>query len=192
MKGNKIMITKKLLVFLVAAFTVCSIYAQKPLSVLVWGAPSAQDSANRVSSLVLEYFKSELATHSGLKLVGADQMAEALKKYSVGKATPAAAKIQQICKLTQSNIFCAVYLKMNGQKFFVEIKLFDANGKATKTIKKTFSSIKESDLVSVQIARDTAVAIRGISPVDVIHNEREKRLQQELLEAEKADNAKKQ
>ena len=185
------MITKKLLVFLVAAFTVCSIYAQKPMSVLVWGAPSAQDSANRVSSLVLEYFKSELATHSGLKLVGADEMAAAVKKYSVGKATPAAAKIQQICKLTQSNIFCAVYLKMNGQKFFVEIKLFDANGKATKTIKKTFSSIKESDLVSVQIARDTAVAIRGISPVDVIHNEREKRLQQELIEAEKAEKAKK-
>lgn len=185
------MITKKLLVFLAAAFAVCSVYAQKPLSVLVWGAPNAQDSANRVSSLVLEYFKSELATHSGLKLVGADEMAEALKKYPVGQAkAPAADRIRQACKLTKSNIFCAVSLKMTGQKFHVEIKLFNAQGKATKTIKKTFSSIKESDLISVQIARETAIAIRGVSPVDVIHNEREKRLQQELIEAEKAEKEK--
>lgn len=186
------MITKKLLVFLAAAFAVCSVYAQKPLSVLVWGAPSAQDSANRVSSLVLEYFKSELATHSGLKLVGADELAAAAKKYSLGRSkAPASAKIKQICKLTKSNIFCAVSLQMTGQKFLVEIRLFDANGKATKTIKKSFASIKESDLISVQIARDTAVAIRGVSPVDVIHNEREKRLQQELIDAEKEEKEKK-
>ncbi|MBR2427150.1 MAG: hypothetical protein IKB16_10480 [Lentisphaeria bacterium] len=186
------MITKKILLFLIATFTLCAVYAQKPLTVLVWGAPCAQDSANRVSSLVLEYFKSELATHSGLKLVNPDELAEALKKYSPGKTnSPAKARIQQICKLTKSNVFCAVALTIMKQKFYIEIKLFDANGKLLNTVKKTFETIKESDLVSVQIARDTAVAIRGISPVDVIHNEREKRLQQELLEAEKAEKEKK-
>lgn len=186
------MITKKILLFFVAMFTVCAVYAQKPLTVLVWGAPCAQDSANRVSSLVLEYFKSELATHSGLRLVNPDQLAEALKKYSLGKTnSPAKAKIQQICKLTNSNVLCAVGLNIVKQKFEIQIKLFDKNGKALNTIKKTFSTIKESDLISVQIARETAVAIRGISPVDVIQNEREKRLQQELLEAEKEEKAKK-
>ena len=93
--------------------------------------------------------------------------------------------------MTNSNVLCAVGLNIVKQKFEIQIKLFDKNGKALNTIKKTFSTIKESDLISVQIARETAVAIRGISPVDVIQNEREKRLQQELLEAEKEEKAKK-
>ena len=69
-----------------------------------------------------------------------------------------------------------------GKKFEVIIKIFDAAGKHKKTINRAFETIKESDLLSVQSARDTAVAIRGVSPVDVVHNEREIRLKKELEE----------
>ncbi len=173
---------KKLFVFLTAAFAICTVYAQKPTSVLVWAEP-CRDTENRISSLLVEYYKSELATHSGLVLVSAAQMEQAMKKLKhPGAGTPDAKAIQSYCKETDSSVFCSVSLVRKGKKFEVIIKIFDAAGKHKKTINRAFETIKESDLLSVQSARDTAVAIRGVSPVDVVHNEREIRLKKELEE----------
>ena len=173
-------------------FAVCLLHAQKPLMVAVWAEPNVNDKENRVASLIWEYYKSELATHSGLQVLAADTFAAAREKtIPMTVAKPDQKQIKDFCTLSNSDVFCSVALQtLKDRKMQITVKIYDRAGNQKKTIARTFNAIKESDFISVSAARDTAIAIRGDSAVDIVNLEREKRLLQELKDKEEEDRQK--
>ena len=164
-----------------------SLFAQKPIMVFVWPEVNSNDGENRVSSLLWEYYKSELATHARLKLTETEATDETRKAFAV-VGTPDAASIVKICEKTKADILCAVSLRRLSDGYEITIKIFDAQGKLKQEIKRKFTALQETDFISVLAAQETAVAIRGENPVDVINKEREKTL---LLELQRSEDSKK-
>jgi len=173
-------------------FAVCLLHAQKPLMVAVWAEPNVNDKENRVASLIWEYYKSELATHSGLQVLAADAFSAAREKTIPRTVVkPDQKQIKDFCAQANADIFCSVALQtLKDRKMQITVKVYDRNGKLITTVARTFNAIKESDFISVSVARDTAVAIRGDSAVDIVNLEREKRLLQELKDKEEEDRQK--
>lgn len=173
-------------------FAVCVLHAQKPLMIAVWAEPNVNDKENRVASLIWEYYKSELATHSGLQVLSADVFAAAREKtIPMTVVKPDAKQIKAFCDASSSDVFCSVSLQtLKDRKMQITVGIYDKQGNLKKTVARQFNAIKESDFISVSAARDTAVAIRGDSPVDIVNLEREKRLLQELKDKEEEDRQK--
>ncbi len=175
----------KLVFCFAALFAASVLFAQKPNLVIVWPEPGSNDTENRIASLVWEYYKSELATHSGLKVLSADVLAKAKESLKL-KGILAPAQIKKLTGKTESDTFCAVSLgKGKKQRFMITVKVYTADGKLKSTLTREFNTIEESDFVTVAAARETAVAIRGNSDVDTVNMEREKRLLKELQDSKK-------
>ena len=161
-----------------------SLFAQKPIMVIVWPSVSGSDSDNRIASLLWEYYKSELATHAKLRLVEPEVVDEERKVVPPSEKLTEKV-VSKICKDTKTDVLCAVALTHgNDNLFHFNIRVFTADGKLKKEITRDFKAIRESDLVSVIAAQDTAVAIRGENPADVINRAREKTL---IAELERSD-----
>ena len=162
-----------------------SLWAQKPIMVTVWPAVSGSDSDNRVASLLWEYYKSELATHAKLRLTVPEVVDEERKVVSPSEKLTEQV-VSKICKDTKADILCAVALSHTGteNRFRLQVRVFTADGKLKKEITRDFKAIRESDFISVVAAQDTALAIRGENPADVINRAREKTL---LAELERSD-----
>lgn len=161
-----------------------SLFAQKPFSVTVWPSVSGSDSDNRISSLLWEYYKSELATHAKVRLTEQEVVDEERKVVSPNESLTEST-VSKICKDTKADFLCAVSLVHGGDNLYhLTIRVFTADGKLKKEIKRDFKAIRESDFISVVAAQDTATAIRGENPADVINKAREKSL---LAELERSD-----
>ena len=182
----------KFAAFFAVLFAVCVLHAQKPLMVAVWAEPNVNDKENRIASLIWEYYKSELATHSGLQVLSTDVFAAAREKtIPLTVVKPDAKQIKAFCDTSSADVFCSVALQtLKDRKMQIAVGIYDNQGNLKKTVTRTFNAIKESDFISVSVARDTAVAIRGDSPVDIVNLEREKRLLQELKDKEEEDKQK--
>lgn len=165
-----------------------SLFAQKPIMVIVWPSVSGSDSDNRVASLLWEYYKSELATHAKLKLVEPEVVDEERKAVLPSEKLTEKV-VSRICRDTKTDVLCAVALSHgNDNLFHLQVRVFTADGKLKKEFTRDFKAIRESDLVSVMAAQDTAIAIRGENPADVINRAREKTL---VAELERSDEAQK-
>ena len=174
----------KQILFSVLFLCTVSLFAQKPIVVTVWPAASGSDADNRIASLLWEYYKSELATHAKLKLTEPDVVDEARKKVSPAEKLTEEV-VSKICKDTGADILCGVALSHGGEnQYHLQVRVFTADGKLKKEFSREFKAIRESDLISVVAAQDTAIAIRGENPADVINRAREKTL---LAELERSD-----
>ena len=174
----------KQIFFSVLFLCTVSLFAQKPIMVAVWPSVSGSDSDNRIASLLWEYYKSELATHAKLKLVVPEVVDEERKVVSPSQPL-AEENVSKICKDTGADVLCAVALSHGSDNLFhLQIRVFTADGKLKKEIARDFKAIRESDFISVVAAQDTAIAIRGENPADVINKAREKTL---LAELERSD-----
>ena len=175
----------KQILFSVLFLCTVSLFAQKPIMVTVWPSVSGSDSDNRIASLLWEYYKSELATHAKLKLTVPEVVDE--ERKAVSPSQPLTEEIvSKICKDTKADVLCALALSHTGNndQFRLQIRVFTADGKLKKEIQRDFKAIRESDFISVVAAQDTAVAIRGENPADVINRAREKTI---LAELERSD-----
>lgn len=148
---------------------------QKSVNCLVWEDPSAvlsasKDDDRKISSLIVEYFKSELATHSGIKVTLPATAADAVQNAKLvrGKGiTPAQVKI--ICKDSKSNIFCAVSLKnrkVNSIRSNVQpgksavAVIFDGDGKVVGRVAVPYNDVKKADAVCEKLAEKAAALIQ--------------------------------
>ena len=195
---------KKTLIIILAFFAAVSAYAQKPVNVAVWkdiSAPALKtDRDASINNLLWEYFKSELASHAGLKVVQNDALSKRMAEsdFEAGKAfTPA--QIKDICSKAGADIFAAISVRRNsldsadgkeGYKLTANVVLYNADGTEKAKLKRMFGNVRQSELTSVILARDAALAIRGESAVDDINLQREKRLVQELQEYSQTDKGK--
>lgn len=167
-----------------------SLFAQKPFAVTVWPAAGGSDSDNRISSLLWEYYKSELATHAKVKLIPQEVVDEERKVVSPGEKLTESV-VARICKDTKADFLCAVGLAHGDDNLFhLTIRVFTADGKLKKEIAREFKAVRESDFISVVAAQDTAIAIRGENPADVINKARERSLLAELERSEETQRKK--
>ncbi len=150
---------------------------------MVWDDPAAGLNRNsddrKISSLIVEYFKSELATHSGLKITLPSTAADAVQKakFVRGKAL-SAEQVKALCKNSDSGIFCAVSLKTaksdtvkkagkNGKKISDKSAvavIYDANGKVLGKAHVPYSDVKKVDSVCEKLAAKAAEIIRKNDP----------------------------
>ena len=174
----------KQILFSVLFLCTVSLFAQKPIMVTVWPSVSGSDADNRVASLLWEYYKSELATHAKLKLTVPEVVDEERKVVSPSEQLTEQT-VSKICKDTGSDVLCSLALSHGSDNLFhLKILVYTADGKLKKEIARDFKAIRESDFISVVAAQDTAIAIRGENPADVINRAREKTL---LAELERSD-----
>ena len=136
----------------------------------------------------MEYFKSELATHSGLKVTLPATAADAVQNAKLVRGkdiTPAQVKI--ICKDSNSNIFCAVSLKnrqiksirsnnkadakagQNNKKVKAKpvpsgksavVVIFDGDGKVVGRVAVPYNDVKRVDAVCEKLAERAAELIQ--------------------------------
>lgn len=168
---------KKFLIFFLFLFSATALFAQKTINVAVWNDLSVpaleSDGDSRTGYLLLEYFKSELATHSGIKIVQSKKLTENMEKAGFKRGVPfKPAWIAALCKNTGASFFCAVRIARikakdtPGGRLEAYVAIYDSKGQHKGTVKRSFRTVKQSDMASILLARDAAVAIRGRHPVD--------------------------
>lgn len=188
--------------FLIAAvmFAAFAVQAQKPIKVAISkdiSAPvSKSDKDNSINNLMVEYFKSELASHSGLKIVTTEDFADYLKSgKDIRAGQPfTAEQLKTITQKAGSDLFAVTNVARatdpKEPPFTATVTIYNADGTVKGTAKRTFDNVRQVELTSVILARDAAIAIRGKSAIDDINLEREKRLLKELEEYSKTEKGK--
>ena len=173
---------KKFLIFCFVLLASLTLSAGNPVNIAIctnFFAPRpAQNNDDRTCKLLKEYYKSELATHSGMVIIqNAALEDEALARRGIKRGTtPSADYIKKICKDVKADYLCMVGIKRTKEdKLLVEILICKADGKVVRTVSRIFDSVRSSDFAGIQLARETAVAIRGANPVDDANLERMKK-----------------
>ena len=166
---------KKILTFcfvLFAGFTLC---AGDAIDIAVCSnlfSNAADHNDRRTGKLLKEYFKAELATHSGIVISQNDAMLEdeaLIRRRGKKNNTLTAEYISKLCKDVKASYLCMLSTKRDpkdSKKLIAEVAIYKADGKLLKTVTRTFETVRSSDFVGILLARDTAVAIRGANPVD--------------------------
>lgn len=187
------MMMKSILTACFALFCGVALFAQKPLNIAVWddlSAPAPADGDSRTNYMVWEYFKSELATHAGFKIVQFTELNKAIEDgaFKRGKAVTAA-QIAKLCADTKADYFCAVRIgRLESGKLISFVTIYNADGTVKGNVKREFESCKQSDMVSIYLARDAAVAIRGKNALDDVNLQRSVRtIQNVTSDSEKAE-----
>ena len=162
-----------------------SAFAEKPFTVAIWEditmPRSVNQQDNRMSSLLLEYYKSEIATHSKLALAPTSEVEKAVSalRHRAGQPlTPDEAKA--ILKEADAQYLALLAVLRDGENTSVRVTLYDQNGEQQKPIEVSHNSIRESDHTAILLAVSTARAIRGQSPVDRLNMQREKQMLEEM------------
>jgi len=166
-----------------------SAFAGKPYTVFVYDdltRPVYTDQQdNRTASLLVEYLKSELATHSQIALCDsaavADTMKEFRTKHKYGTALTQD-EIKDVLKQTKGDYMALLSVVREGDGKNVRVVVYDKDGKQYDPLSVGITSIRESDLPAVMLAIGVARLIRGESPVDRLSLEREKQLMDETAE----------
>ena len=183
---------KKLFTFCFVLFAGAALFAQKPINVAVYEDLSAQqsrDNDSRTGNLIQEYFKSELATHSGIQIVQSENLTNeklTARGFKRGAAMTQA-QIAGLCKDLKADYFCFVHIsRTNDNKLESSVRIFKADGTKKSEFKRDFKSVRQSDFASILLARDAAVSIRGANPVDDVNlNQMKKHIQEFTTEKEK-------
>ena len=180
-------------IVLIAAAMLISLtaFAEKPYSVLVFDdlsrTASSDQQDNRTASLLIEYLKSELATHSRITLCDAKAVEKTMKefrlKHKLG-TTLTENEIKEILSSAKGDFL--VFLSINPGKDKdekdVTVNVYDKTGKKYDPLAVPITSIRESELPAVILATGIARLIRGESPVDRLSFEREKQILSETAE----------
>lgn len=184
---------KHIAVIAAAMLVSLTAFAGKPYSVLVFddlSRPVSSDQQdNRTTSLLIEYLKSELVTHSQIALCNADTVEKTMKefrlKHKLG-TTLTENEIKEI--LTSAKGDFLVFLSINPGKDKnkeekdITVNVYDKTGKKYDPLAVPITSIRESELPAVILATGIARLIRGESPVDRLSFEREKQILSETAE----------
>ena len=165
---------KKILVFSFVLLTGLTLSAGDAIDIAVCSnlfSNAADHNDRRTGKLLKEYFKAELATHSGIVISQNDAMLEdeALIRRRKKATAPTAEYISKLCKDVKASYLCMLSTKRDpkdSKKLIAEVVIYKADGKLLKTVSRSFESVRSSDFVGILLARDTAVAIRGANPVD--------------------------
>ena len=178
-------------IVLIAAAMLISLtaFAEKPYSVLVFddlSRPVSSDQQdNRTASLLIEYLKSELATHSKITLCDAQAVEKAMKEFRIKHklgTTLTKEEIKDVLAAAKGDYMALLTIIPDGDKKNIRVTVYDKEGKQYDPMTVPISSIRESDLPAVVLAIGIARLIRGESPVDRLSLEREKQLMEESAE----------
>ena len=184
---------KHIAVIAAAMLVSLTAFAGKPYSVLVFddlSRPASSDQQdNRTTSLLIEYLKSELVTHSQIALCNADTVEKTMKdfrlKHKLG-TTLTENEIKEILASAKGDFL--VFLSIapgkdkNKEEKDVTVNVYDKTGKKYDPLAVPITSIRESELPAVILATGIARLIRGESPVDRLSFEREKQILSETAE----------
>ena len=182
---------KHITIFTAAMLVSLTAFAGKPYSVLVFddlSRPVASDQQdNRTTSLLIEYLKSELVTHSQITLCNADTVEKTMKDFRI--------KHKLGTNLTENEIkdilsgakgdylaLLAIIPEKDKDAKNVQVTVYDKTGKKYDPLTVPITSIRESELPAVVLATSIARLIRGESAVDRLSFEREKQIIAETAE----------
>ena len=180
---------KHIAVIAAAMLVSLTAFAGKPYSVLVFddlSRPVSSDQQdNRTASLLIEYLKSELATHSQIALCNADAVEKTMKDFRIKHKSGTTLTEQEIKDILSSAkgdylAFLSIIPEKDAKN--VQVTVDDKTGKKYDPLTVPISSIRESELPAVVLATGIARLIRGESPVDRLSFEREKQLLAETAE----------
>ena len=180
---------KHIAIFTAAMLVSLTAFAGKPYSVLVFddiSRPVAADQQdNRTTSLLIEYLKSELVTHSQIALCNADTVEKTMKefrlKHKLG-STLTETEIKDILSSAKGDFLALLSIVPEKDVKNVRVTVYDKTGKQYEPLTVPISSIRESELPAVVLATSIARLIRGESDVDRLSFEREKQIIAESAE----------
>ena len=180
---------KHIAIIAAAMFISLTAFAGKPYSVFVFddiSRPVSSDQQdNRTASLLIEYLKSELATHSQIALCDAEAVEKAMKEFRIKHKQGvkfSEDEVKEVLANVNGDYMALLSVVPDGDKKNVEVTVYDKEGKKYDPLSVPISSIRESDLPAVVLAIGVARLIRGESPVDRLSLEREKQLMDESAE----------
>ena len=187
---------KHIVVFTAAMLISLTAFAGKPYSVLVFddlSRPVSQDQQdNRTVSLLIEYLKSELATHSRITLCDAETVEKAMKEFRIKHkqgTTFTEAEVKEVLTAAKGDYLALLSIVPGKDAKNVSVTVYDKTGKKYDPLSVPISSIRESDLPAVVLSTGIARLIRGESPVDRLSYEREKQLLAETAEDREREDA---
>ena len=181
---------KHIAIFAAAMLFSLTAFAGKPYSVLVFddlSRPASSDQQdNRTASLLIEYLKSELATHSQIMLCNAEAVEKTMKEFRIKHklgTTLSENEIKEILSSAKGDYLALLSIVPEKDDVKnVRVTVYDKEGKKYDPLSVPITSIRESDLPAVVLAIGIARLIRGESPVDRLSLEREKQLMDETAE----------
>lgn len=180
---------KHIVLIVAAMFISLTAFAEKPYSVLVFddlSRPVSSDQQdNRTASLLIEYLKSELATHSRITLCDAKAVEKAMKEFRIKHklgTNITQDEIKEVLAAAKGDYMALLSITPEGDAKNVRVVVYDKEGKQYDPMTVPITSIRESDLPAVVLAIGVARLIRGESPVDRLSLEREKQLMEESAE----------
>ena len=93
-------------------------------------------------------------------------------------AKPEAAQVAKLCKDMKAAFCCFISILRKGEKKLeVTVTVYGADGALKAKLTRMIEQVLQADYVSILLARDAAVAIRGVNPVDDLNlNRMKKRL----------------
>jgi len=180
---------KHIAVIAAAMLVSLTAFAGKPYSVLVFddlSRPASSDQQdNRTSSLLIEYLKSELVTHSQIALCNADTVEKTMKDFRLkhkSGTTLTEQEIKDILASAKGDYLAFLSIVPEKDAKNVQVTVYDKTGKKYDPLSVPISSIRESELPAVILATSIARLIRGESDVDRLSFEREKQIIAESAE----------
>ena len=180
---------KHIAVIAAAMLVSLTAFAGKPYSVLVFddlSRPVSSDQQdNRTTSLLIEYLKSELVTHSQIALCNADTVEKTMKDFRIkhkSGTTLSEQEIKDILSSAKGDYLAFLSIVPEKDAKNVTVNVYDKTGKKYDPLSVPITSIRESDLPAVVLSTGIARLIRGESPVDRLSYEREKQLLAETAE----------
>ena len=180
---------KHIAVIAAAMLVSLTAFAGKPYSVLVFddlSRPASSDQQdNRTASLLIEYLKSELVTHSQIALCNAETVEKTMKDFRIkhkSGTTLTEQEIKDILSSAKGDYLAFLSIVPEKDAKNVQVTVYDKTGKKYDPLTVPISSIRESELPAVVLATGIARLIRGESPVDRLSFEREKQILAESAE----------
>jgi hypothetical protein len=182
---------KHIAVIAAAMLVSLTAFAGKPYSVLVFddlSRPVSSDQQdNRTTSLLIEYLKSELVTHSQIALCNADTVEKTMKEFRIKHklgTNLTETEIKDILAGSKGDYLALLAIVPDKDKDAknVQVTVYDKTGKKYDPLTVPISSIRESELPAVVLATSIARLIRGESEVDRLSFEREKQIIAESAE----------
>ena len=180
---------KHIAVIAAAMLVSLTAFAGKPYSVLVFddlSRPASSDQQdNRTTSLLIEYLKSELVTHSQIALCNADTVEKTMKDFRLkhkSGTTLTEQEIKDILSSAKGDYLAFLSIVPEKDAKNVQVTVYDKTGKKYDPLTVPISSLRESELPAVILATSIARLIRGESDVDRLSFEREKQIIAESAE----------
>lgn len=180
---------KHIAIFTAAMLVSLTAFAGKPYSVLVFddlSRPVGSDQQdNRTTSLLIEYLKSELVTHSQIALCNADTVEKTMKEFRIKHklgTNLTEGEIRDILSSAKGDFLALLTIVPEKDVKNVHVTVYDKTGKKYDPLTVPITSIRESELPAVVLATSIARLIRGESAVDRLSFEREKQILAESAE----------